>query len=74
LCCRVGGSHIRAGDRAGSHKDFSARDAKYEIDGLNVSFTGGEVVTGKLNFFVRLIEVAVDRYCEWLKLLAAQQA
>ncbi len=53
---------------------IASRDAKYEIDGLNVSFTGGEVVTGKLNFFVRLIEVAVDRYCEWLKLLAAQQA
>ena len=42
-------------------------DAEYRIDGMRVVFIKGETLKGKLDFFIRLIEVAIERYRQWLQ-------
>lgn len=42
------------------------RDRTYQIDGITVSFVKGKMLSGKLDFFVKLTNKAVDLYYSWI--------
>jgi len=44
-------------------------DVEYKIDNLEITFVKGECLRGKLDFFIRLLEVTVDQQHEWLRAL-----
>jgi len=44
-------------------------DAKYEINDMEVIFIKGKMLRGKLNFFIKLLEAAINQYHQWLKTL-----
>ena len=47
------------------------RDVKYRVGDLTVTFSRGKMLRGKLDFFVRLLEAAVEHYHTLLQALLA---
>jgi len=45
------------------------RHRKYQIDAITVSFVKGKMLRGKLDFFVKLTDKAVDLYYSWIRQL-----
>jgi len=44
-------------------------DVEYKIDNFEITFVKGEFLRGKLDFFIRLLQITVDQQYEWLRAL-----
>jgi len=41
-------------------------NAKFEINDMKITFIKGEMLKGKLDFFVKLLEITIDHWKKWL--------
>jgi hypothetical protein len=42
-------------------------DAEYNLGDMEVNFTKGKMLRGKLDFFIKLLGIAIDQYYKWLR-------